>query len=386
MVAMGCGPNDPSKALGYLWTTADHGATNTVGTAAAVIACGNYYEPSYFMWRTCELDAAKITRDAIERDLQATGAPADARNIVLDHYEAARHRLEARAAEMAELERAYPGEKELFDAAVKQVTDYYVPMFTKWNARLAELDAWETALQKGPGYAGDCVPKLTGSLQAYVRSVVPKAEGDALLNAMKDPIGHRFTHALAECFVAKGDHAGGELAEAIAGYQQVNGFHDAIGQALGNNAPEGKYKGVALKDKPTLDYVSYHADNPHNYDQVHIPAAVLLAESRVASVAAEGDNHKITFARESAQWSRDDCDVDYHTVVGIDSYGNFRFRQYNCKTVRGAFDVTPAPLVVPRGSAGPVAKGMFLMMSNARRVAWLRRGHDVIWSAGIVVQ
>jgi hypothetical protein len=390
MVAMGCGPNDPSKALGYLWTSVDHGTTRAVGTTAAVIACGSYYEPNYFMWRTCELDAAKFTRDVIERDLEAIRVPSDARRTILEHYEAARHQLDAHAAAMAELERGYPAEKELFDAAVKQVTDHYVPMFTKWNAQLADLDAWETGLQKGPGYAGDCVPKLTSNLQAYVRTIVSKAEGDALLSAMKDPIGHRFTHALAECFIAKGDQAGGELVEALAGHEQVNGFHDAIGEALRNNAPEDKYKGVALKDKPTLEYLRYHADNPHSIDQVHIRAAMLVAESRIASVDTEGDNQKITFARESVPWSRADCDVDYHTVVGIDSYGNFRFREYNCRTVSGAADATPRPLLVPSGSAGPIAKGMLIMVSNAltntRRVAWLRRGHDVIWSVGMVAK
>jgi hypothetical protein len=392
---MNCGSSDPSHALGYLWNSIDHGATSTIGTAAVVIACGNYFQPNYFLWRTCELDAAKITREAFERELQAIGAPEDARGVMLKRFEAANKALEARGTEMAELERGYPANKELFDAAVKQVKEYYVPMFTKWNTQLAELDAWETGLQKGPGYAGDCVPKATSSLQAYIHSVVPKAEGDALMNAMKDPIGHRFTHALAECFIAKGDQAGGELVEAFAGYEQVNGFHDAIGEALVNNSPQGKYKGVALKDKPALGYIRYHADNPNSIDQNHIHPSGLVKEHQIASVTTTGGNQKITFVRETFSWSDAVCDIDYHTVVGIDSYGNFRFREYNCKAVQNAMDATPPPILVPKGSAGPLAKGLRIMVanggmvvpgSNGPRVAWLRRGKDVIWAAGMVAK
>ncbi len=388
----GCYGGEPIHAQSYLWTALDQGATHQVGAAAAVIACS--YGRRYFTWRICEADAATITPDALAKDLDAIHAPPYARFLMLGRYQMALNRLAARANEMAELEKNYPADKALFDAVYKQVGEHYVPMFAKWGKQLAELDAWESGLRRGPGNAGDCVPKWTTTLQSYVDSVVPKANKDALLAALKDPIGHRFTHALAVCLDAKGDGDSAAMIDSLAGGETVIGIHDAVGDLLRRNGVGGKYQGVALHDQqPDLDYYLYEPGV-----RLENTRRVTEHESTVASVTTVGDKQRIAFVHKSErQWANNMCEVDYKTVVGIDDYGNFRYAMRNCKAVYENVNLTPSPLLVPRGSAGPVAKGLRVGKSydtphaddekvdQPGRVAWIRRGLDVIWVAGGIV-
>jgi hypothetical protein len=205
------------------------------------------------------------------------------------------------------------------------------------------------------------------------------------------------THALAMCYAEKGDEMTGKLLEALSqGGDDAGGFHEAVDALLRKNGRGGKYRDVRLSTSEVgLGFYKHVARSGHD---VGVPSHGNDQEAEVASVTASGESDKVTFVHSSKKTPGNPiCEVDFRTIIGIDSYGNFRYALKNCKPTTQIVNLTPSPALIPKASA-PAKKGLRAVVYETElhpndekraepgRVVTLRRGKDLIWAMGITAK
>ncbi len=382
------------------------GEKSVLAPAAFVAACGGLFtmkktrrDPAYVdyvTYRMCRLEQAKVDDKALAAALDAAKQDDKVKQLVLDRYHAGVARLDEVTDLVAEHETTWPTDKAMFDETVKQVNQKYMPIFDRWTSTFQAIEDWYQKIPEGgPSVIEGCAAKYQKLLAKYVATVAPKAKGNALLEALKDPVGFHLSEALAVCYMEVEDpiHARAFASWYLKGGKRVEGWHEALWDAIAANTAGAHYDGKKLSNwvgsGHRLDAVApdqaWHALDSYT-------ANTSEEEDTVAAVKKQGDHVEITWkTKTSKEREAYDCVTDYGHVSSVDEYGKFHYDEH-CKYEMVTEHSTRRPLLVLAADATRVKPGTTVAViygsdtKGEHTVLWVKQGDDVVWAAGITLR
>jgi hypothetical protein len=396
----GCGVyGDFNRIIPEAWKLMDQGVQDPILPAGVVAACVKLN--GYLQVRLCRIDQALVDEAALASAVAATPTTADAQKAFLDAYQKGKAHLAG--FDLAGWETDHPTEKKLADDTIAQVEKYYAPIFATWEPKLVELEAWETKANKNAEAAAGCLDTYTKLLQSYVTQVVPKADGDALLRALRDPVGSHIAEALALCYRLRNENGGLEASRRLdianiilAGADTTAGLHDARYRLIDRALRARSYKGDPLGTAPNafeaMVSKRYVAGDPSGVAPLADAPTQYNPDFEFESVTPKDKGVLITFPKKQAPRQYDDCETDYTKFVGLDSYGNARYGTKNCVTKNETIDVTKRPVLVPSDQAAMLVKGVTVVLdakgypsdeSDSGIVLFVKKGKDVVGVMGV---
>ncbi|MDP2304811.1 MAG: hypothetical protein Q8P18_02130 [Pseudomonadota bacterium] len=376
------------------------------GTLLKGDGMGDPATSEYVKFRQCKTELDKVTPEALDAAIEQHAPNQAAALSFRMFYEKGVGRMARYDAKITSIEKGYPATKRMYDDAVVQVEETYAPILVQWQPTLTGIDDWMKTLSGGPGYAEGCAPTYTQMLQDYVDVAVPEAKGDALLRALRDPVGYRLTEALAMCHYML-DMTDVSRSRAmrdvlLAGGDRISGRHQAV-ELLVKRSLEGplNYRGQRVIDG--IAPIETLAKWPSNaVDQTlgappKPPADPRYgrpwAEDVVVSVKPQGDTAVITFQKRTGTATiTDSCTYDYSHIAGIDMWGNFLYDVVSCKTHDIKVDTTQTAAVVPIDQVAKVTPGVKVTLvyrqggseePKPANVVFVTKGNDVIWAGGV---
>jgi len=410
-----CGGLQPAPALGNLLDAWD--VTPDPVVAAGIVAeCastlpqqgdGRAPKSAYWAWRACERVAATSDHGKLDAALKAAGTSDWVRVATEVQAEQGQAKLDALTPTMRELEKGWPASPKMFDAAVAQVDEKYVPMLTKWRATLDEADVFTDQLRGGPGYAEGCTEKWSGEVKRYLADSGVKAQGSALWEVLREPVGVGLLEVYALCRGQTGFGAYAEMVaqDALAGVHRVTRWHRGLLDALESSVRgDGTWQGQPLP--PELQQIAFPAqfqpDMARQWLRVpdKAPEKPYSYEETVSSVTVDGEVATIRFPKRSGTTTvPTNCSPDYSHVARIDEFGRFWY-DWKCagsKTV--PVNETFRPVEVPAWEVAKITAGTRVAVDLVGQgtyyrveeggpsavqgdVVWVKKGEDIIWAAG----
>ncbi|MES2640895.1 MAG: hypothetical protein V4850_15505 [Myxococcota bacterium] len=395
-------------------TVSEHSA-DVFWPAALVGLCGTLLDGNgmgdpatseYIRFRQCKTELDKVTPEALDASLAKHAPNKVAALSFRMFYERGVGRMAKYDAKVTSIEKGYPATKKMYDDAVTQVDEKYTPILAKWQPTLTGIDDWMKTLSGGPGYAEGCAPTYTKMLQDYVDTAVPEAKGDALLRALRDPVGYRLTEALAMCHymldLTNVTRSRAMRDVLLAGGDRISGRHQAV-EMLVKRSLEGplNYRGQRVIDGITpIETLAAWPSNAVDQTLGAPPKPPAdprygrpWSEDVVVSVKPQGDTAVITFQKRTGTATiTDSCTYDYSHIAGIDMWGNFLYDVVSCKTHDIKVDTTQTAALVPIDQVAKVTPGTKVALVYAQggseapkpaNVVYVTKGNDVIWAGGV---
>lgn len=410
-----CGGLHAPQALGNLLDVYDVGH-DTIVAAGVVTQCaavlprsGDGRDPNgaYWDWRLCQDVAKTYDRASLDEALKAAGVSDWVRLAFQVKAETASAKLDALGPAFAKFEKGWPAVPKMYDAAVVLVNEKYVPMLEKWRPTLDAVDVWAEELRGGPGFAEGCAERWGGEVKRYLAESGVEAQGTALWEVLREPVGVGLLEAYALCRSQTGFPGYAEMVtdDALAGVHRVTRWHRALHDALKASVRgDGTWQGQPLP--PAVVQVPFSAqfepDVARGWLRVsdRAPERPYSYEETVASVSVKGDVATITFPKRSGTAQiPTDCSPDYSHVARIDEFGRFWY-DWKCassKTV--SVNETFRPVEVPAWQAERIAVGVKVAMDLQGQgtryrveeggpsavkgdVVWVKKGKDIVWAVG----
>lgn len=405
-----CGGYRNDVIVGYAFRHLDHSDPSPVWRAAVVGVCGEVLKgdgagtPSgfeYHRWRQCKAELEGIDEAALESYLREKAPNPVAAAAFQVWYEKGRGRIAAYAEPMAKVEQATPAVRQAWEDASTKVNEVWHPALEKWRGELDALDAWEARMAKDPSQPGACDAELTPKLQAYVKATAPGAKGEQLLAVLKDPVGYRFSSALALCHRLLGrKHLTDMWRDVLlSGGVRVEGEHQGMQELLIHNAGYGKYNGQPVPLAPPggglvlalveESWAQKTIGRPTPQDQ--LSSLKRYSVEKVASIKVEGDQALLTFVRHTGTVDRiTGCKTDYSRLLQIDQWGYLHYAETGCRSETVTVDMTQVPSHVPAWQVAHLKVGDTVIIDwrgdptpPDLDLAWIKRGADVVWAAGV---
>jgi hypothetical protein len=366
---------------------------NPIFAAAQTALCDQYLpRGSYLVWRHCKALLSEVD-PALPTAVVQAGDPT-VQSAFLARVAGVRQQLEELAPKMREHEQGYPGDKLFFDDAWKQVKQGFEPRLRNTRRQLAEIFAWQEQVAKGPGFAGDCVPRFNKMLADYVRSVVAKPKSNELVEVMRDPIGSQIAEALAICHERKSNGFDSD-ADAIRSRilplstRRAWSNSDALVGWLSLPRTSKLYKNQAT-DLSARDTYDIALPSPFGEQNIAGDGEIGLG-TPVASVTTAKGKALLKFKRiVEVNHIAANCHAT-NRLSYIDAAGHAVYEQ-DCKgTKRVVDDFTQAPITVPLADARKITVGStveFSARSNSgdARIRFVHnRAGDMVYAVGITL-
>lgn len=405
-----CGGFHDDVLAGYAFRHIDHGDASPVYGGAVVGMCGevltgdgegNPTGGEYFLWRQCA--AEPVDEAALTATLAAKAANPVAAALWQAWYERGRARIAAWREPMAAREQETPALRTAWDDAVARVSQVWHPALQRWRGDLDAIDAWMTTVSKNPSDPGSCDADLAPRLQAYVDAAAPGAKGEAVLAVLKDPIGYRFTEALALCYHLKGQRALSTMWRdlLLADGLRIEGEHQGLQTLLVNNAGYGSYNGQPLPlTAPGHGLVLAQMEESWSRRTLGSPTPPdqlrqlnSYGTEKIAGVSVSGDVATLTFVHHTATFDElVGCQTDYSKPLRIDEWGYIIYADKGCRRENVTVDDTQVPSHVPAWQVKGLKAGDTVIIQRRGdptppdlSLAWIKRGADIVWAAGATV-
>ncbi len=376
------------------------------GTMLKGDGMGDPATSEYVRFRQCKTELDKVTPEALDAAI-AKHAPNEVAALSFrKFYEKGVGRMARYEAKVVSIEKGYPATRKMYDDAVAQVNEKYAPILAEWQPTLTGIDDWMKTLSGGPGYAEGCDATYTKMLQDYVDKAVPEAKGDALLKALRDPVGYRLTEALAMCHYML-DMTNVSRSRAmrdvlLSGGDRISGLHQAVEMVVrrgldgplnyrGQRVIDGIAPIQTLANWPSNAVAQTLGDPPKPVTDPRFSRP--WAEDVVVSVKPQGDTAVVSFQKRTGTATiTDSCTYDYSHIAGIDTWGNFLYNVVSCKTHTIPVDTTQTAAVVPIDQVAKVAPGSRVALvyeqggsgtPRPANIVYVTKGENVVWAGGV---